>query len=78
MNDIKELYKYQMFIQDNDGHWYKIFVSDRDKFDEWVELCEKPSCQIEEDDYTGPDFDKFRCMHPCNYMSSDIRVLKEN
>ena len=74
----ENLNNYKMFIQDNAGQWYKILVSDRNKFDEWIEFYDKLSCQFDEGDYDGPNFDKFRCMHPCNYMASDIQVLKEN
>lgn len=66
-----------MFIQDDEGHWFKIKVSQKEKFYEWIEFCNKPSCQVKEEDYDGPDFDKLRCMHPCNYMFKEIFVLKE-
>lgn len=70
---------YSMFIQDEEGHWYKIHVSQKENFEKWTELCNKPSCQVEDEDYEGlPDFDSHRCMHPCNYMFKDIQVLKES
>lgn len=70
-------YENYMFIQDSDGIWYKIPVSQRNKFEEWIEISNKPSCQFEEGDYNGPNFDDYRCMHPCNYMFKEINVLKE-
>lgn len=69
--------EYVMFIQDDEGHWYKIPASQKEKFEEWIEFCNKPSCQIEEGDWDGPDFDSLRYMHPCNYMFKEIYVLKE-
>jgi hypothetical protein len=62
-----------MFIQDeNDGHWYKIPVSLKESFYDWQESM------YTESEWLGCDFDKYRCMHPCNYMFKEIEVLKEN
>lgn len=68
---------YLMFVQDDEGHWYKIPTNLKEQFEEWLEFFNKPSCQFEEGDYNGPDFDKYRSMHPCNYMFKEIHVLKE-
>lgn len=70
-------HEYVMFIQDDEGHWYKIPVSLKEKFQEWIEYSNKPSCQYEDGDYNGPEFDDYRSMHPCNFMFKEIDVLKE-
>ena len=73
------VYNYSMFIQDEEGQWYKIPVSQKENFEKWIELNSKPSCQVEDEDFAGlPDFYFSRCMHPCNYMFKDIQVLKES
>jgi hypothetical protein len=64
--------EYTMLIQDYDGHWYRIPVSQKENFEEWNEFCNN-----ELSDYTGPQFDSYRSLHPCNYMFKEIHVLKE-
>jgi hypothetical protein len=71
-------HEYMMFVQDSYGIWYRIPVSKKEKFEEWLEIDKKPSCQIEEGDYDGPNFSDYKCMHPCNYMFKSIEVLKES
>lgn len=62
-----------MFIQDDEGNWYIIPVSQKEKFKEWIELCNKPSCQVEDENFDDfPDFDSHRCMHPSNYVFKEI------
>lgn len=61
----------QCFIQDFDGFWYKIPVSLRDEFSKWLEDFQ------EYRDRLHTDFDKYRCLHPCNYMFDSVEVLKE-
>jgi hypothetical protein len=73
--------EYFCFVIDHDGHWYKIPVSEKSNFNDWVELTsqryltEEIIKRLEE---THECFDDYRCMHPVNYMFKEIEVLKEN
>ena len=66
------------FVTDNDGHWYKIPVSKREDFHEWVEYIESYIDPEDSQDFDFDKYDSYRCMHPTNYMFNDIEVLKEN
>lgn len=79
----KSSFGYWCFVTDNDGHWYKIPVEERENFYKWVELMEddhwdsEDSGFFEEVDFIN--FDNFKSMHPLNYMfkRGDLEVLKE-
>ncbi len=59
------------FIEDFDGLWYKIPVSLRGEFCQWLEDIQEYRERLHE------NFDKYRCMHPCNYMFKSVKVLRE-
>jgi hypothetical protein len=63
---------YWCFVTDNTGHWYKIPVSKKYDFEEYIHAMENDLI------WDNDDFEKYRCMHPVNYMFKDIEVLKEN
>lgn len=70
--------EYFCFVTDNDGHWYKIPVKLKTKFEDWVEYSATYTEALDRDDLANvPDFDDYRCMHPVNYMFEKILVLKE-
>ena len=54
------------FVVDHEGAWYKLPVALRDEFYDYL------------DGISNEDFMKYRCLHPCNYMFSDLQVLKES
>jgi len=58
-----------MFIQDDEGHWYIIPVSQKEQFRKWLEFYGESA------DYDGPEFHQCRCRHPSSYMFTE---LKEN
>jgi len=60
------------FITDGAGHWYIIEVSQRQEFEDYCEAMENDS------EWHGIDFNKYRSMHPVNYMFSTREVLKES
>lgn len=64
--------EYLCFVTDDSGHWYKIPVKLKNEFEEYREAMENDL------DWKGVDFDKYRSMHPVNYMFPVIEVLKEN
>lgn len=70
---INELAPYWCFITDAEGHWYKIPVNKKYEFEKWVQAVESIS-----DLYDYEDFDKYRCMHPVNYMFKEPTTLKEH
>lgn len=41
------------FLQDDDCHWYMVPAGSREAFDQWVH-------NSEEEDFPGPDFEKYR------------------
>lgn len=61
---------YMCFITDGDGHWYKIPVSQRGKFEKYRDS--------EDDDSLDDKFYDYRCEHPSNYMFEKIEELKES
>ena len=64
------------FVTDNVGHWYKIPVSEKQNFEDWLEITshDKHEDSVE----FNKCFDDYRCMHPVNYMFKEIEVLKES
>jgi hypothetical protein len=73
--------EYVCFVTDSDGYWYKIPVSEKQNFEDWVELIGMRYVTVEDlkrmDEANGR-FDDYRCMHPVNYMFKETFVLKEN
>jgi len=67
-----EINNYYCFTTNRVGRWYKIPVNKRNLFDNYVDAMENDDKQ-----YDGENFEKYRCMHPCNYMFKNIEVLKE-
>ena len=59
------------FVTDHSGHWFKINVSQREDFYDYIETMENDAV------WEGEDYDQYRCMHPVNYMFNEILVLKE-
>ena len=59
------------FVHDGDGHWYIIEVSQRQEFEDYREAMENDG------EWHGVDFNKYRSMHPVNYMFSSRETLKE-
>lgn len=60
------------FINDGDGHWYIIEVSQVAEFEKFCEAMEN------DDDWNGVDFNKFRSLPPVLYTFSSREVLKES
>ncbi len=60
------------FVNDSSGHWFKIKVSQKQDFEDYVEAMENDSV------WEGEDYAQYRCMYPTNYMFKEILVLKEN
>lgn len=64
---------YYCFISDCDRHWYKIPVDKLYAFNEYLAAINN-----KEIEYCEENFEKYRCMHPCNYMFKNVEVLKES
>jgi hypothetical protein len=60
------------FVTDSSGHWFKIDVSQKQDFEDYVESMENDAC------WEGEDYSQYRCMHPVNYMFPILEVLKES
>jgi hypothetical protein len=60
------------FVTDQSGHWFKIRVSQKQEFEDYVEAMENDI------DWEGDDYNQYRCMHPVNYMFPIVDVLKES
>ena len=60
------------FVNDGDGHWYIIEVSQRQEFEDYCQAMENDG------DWNGVNFNDCRSLHPVNYMFSSREVLKEN
>ena len=60
------------FTTDSSGHWFKIPVVYKSIFEDYVDAMENDK------DWKGENFEKYRCMHPVNYMFKEISVLKES
>ena len=60
------------FVTDSSGHWFRIPVSYKAEFERYVEIMENDGI------WDGSDFDRYRSMHPVNYMYANIEVLKES
>jgi hypothetical protein len=52
------------FNQDSKGNWYRLPVALRSEFMDCIGTG----------DFTK--YDKYRCLHPCNYMFDKAEVLK--
>ena len=59
------------FVHDSSGHWFKIPVSKKSDFDDYVYAAENDL------NWEGEDYEKYRSMHPVNYMFQTVDVLKE-
>lgn len=60
--------EYFCFATDNKGYWYRIPVKLKRIFDD----C------LEENSPVIKEFDRYRSLHPVNYMFTDVAVLKES
>ena len=59
------------FVTDQSGHWFIIKVYQKQEFEDYCEAMENDV------DWEGTDFDKYRSLHPVNYMFSSRETLKE-